>query len=217
LTEPGAAAKADARVESALGQGRRLKTLIDRLLDVSRMAAGRLELSRERVDLAELAREVVDGLREHAAAAGSELRLRVEGGATAGEWDRARVEQVLVNLLSNALKYGAGKPVDVTVEGAGGVARFSVADRGIGLSEVDLGRLFGRFERMAPVRHYAGLGLGLYISRHLVEAHGGAIRVASRPGEGATFTIELPTTTTATPREGAPRPPPARGPEEPTP
>jgi len=103
-----------------------------------------------------------------------------------------RMEQVLVNLLSNAVKYGAGRPVSVRLESAGERIRISVVDEGIGIAPEDLGRIFTRFERAAPVRNYAGLGLGLYISRYIVDAHGGRIEVSSRPGQGSTFVIDLP-------------------------
>jgi signal transduction histidine kinase len=179
------------RVHGALRQTERLSQLVERLLDVSRIAGGRLELAPERFDLAELVRQVAEDFREPAAEAGTELRLhgaeRLEGC-----WDRLRMEQVLVNLLSNAVKYGAGRPVSVRLETAGERIRISVADEGIGIAAEDLGRIFTRFERAAPVRNYGGLGLGLYISRHIVDAHGGHIEVSSQPGQGSTFVIDLP-------------------------
>jgi signal transduction histidine kinase len=179
------------RLNGALRQTERLSHLIERLLDVSRIAGGRLELAPERFDLAELVRQVAEDFREPAAEAGTELRFhgpeRLEGC-----WDRLRMEQVLVNLVSNAVKYGAGRPVSVRIESAGERIRISIADEGIGIAAEDLGRIFTRFERAAPVRNYGGLGLGLYISRHIVEAHGGQIEVSSRPGDGSTFVIDLP-------------------------
>jgi signal transduction histidine kinase len=90
------------------------------------------------------------------------------------------------------MKYGAGKPIEVTVAGAGDAATIAVQDHGIGISKVDLDRIFGRFERAVPARNYGGLGLGLYITRQLVEAHGGTIGVTSEPGAGTLFTVELP-------------------------
>jgi PAS domain S-box-containing protein len=179
------------RLDGALRQTERLSHLIERLLDVSRIAAGRLELAPERFDLAELVRQVVDDFREPASAAGSELRLQGEEHVE-GRWDRLRMEQVLVNLLSNAVKYGAGRPVSVRVEMAGDRILIAVIDEGIGIAADDLERIFTRFERAAPVLNYGGLGLGLYISSQIVEAHGGRIEVSSRPGEGSTFVIDLP-------------------------
>ncbi|WP_232293259.1 sensor histidine kinase [Stigmatella aurantiaca] len=116
-----------------------------------------------------------------------------------GRWDRLRVEQVVTNLLTNALKYGAGRPVAVRVEGAGERARLTVKDQGIGIAEEDLARIFERFERAVSDRHYGGLGLGLYITRQIVEAFGGTVGVTSRPGMGSTFTLELPRGTASVP------------------
>jgi signal transduction histidine kinase len=99
---------------------------------------------------------------------------------------------VLVNLLSNAIKYGCGKPIELNVAGSGEHALMQVVDHGIGISPADLQRIFGRFERAVPIRHYGGLGLGLYITQQIVAAHGGTVAVTSTPGNGATFTVELP-------------------------
>ncbi|AEI63796.1 sensor histidine kinase [Corallococcus macrosporus] len=109
-----------------------------------------------------------------------------------GQWDRLRLEQVLVNLLSNAAKYGAGRPVTVEVGAVGPVARLSVRDEGIGVSPDEQERIFEQFERSASVQHFKGLGLGLWITKRIIEAHGGSIRLTSEPGKGSTFTVELP-------------------------
>jgi signal transduction histidine kinase len=106
--------------------------------------------------------------------------------------DRGRLEQVVSNLLSNAVKFGAGRPVEIRVERRGSQALLSVSDRGIGIDLASHPHLFERFERGVSARHYGGLGLGLYICRQIVDAHQGTIRVHSRPGQGATFTVELP-------------------------
>jgi signal transduction histidine kinase len=111
-----------------------------------------------------------------------------------GEWDVLRLEQVVTNLLSNALKFGAGCPVSLRVEEAAGWARLTVRDGGIGMDEHVRSRIFGRFERGVSERHYGGLGLGLFITHQVVEALGGHIRVESVPGRGSTFTVELPCT-----------------------
>jgi two-component system sensor kinase FixL len=113
-------------------------------------------------------------------------------GDTRGIWDRRRLEQVLRNLLSNALKYGEGKPVEISIEGRDANVRLVVRDQGIGIDSPDLQRIFDPFERAAPIEHFGGLGLGLYIVRHIVEAHGGTIEVSSKPGAGARFMISLP-------------------------
>jgi len=189
--EPVPAAVA-ARLDALERQTRRVSVLVSELLDLSRLRLGRLELRRERGDLAEVAREVVAPfLEDEQAARGSRLRLDAPAPAV-GAFDRVRMEQVLTNLVANAVKFGQGKPVDVRVEGADGVLRLVVSDRGIGVAPEDRERIFGRFERAVPSQHFAGLGLGLYIARQIVEAHGGTIRLEGAPGEGSTFTVELP-------------------------
>jgi signal transduction histidine kinase len=179
------------RAEKAARASQRLGLLIDDLMDVSRISSGRLSLQREEVDLAALTRELVSRMSEELAGAGSEVRL-VADGQVMGRWDRLRLEQVLVNLLSNAAKYGAGRPVVVTVDVQGPVARLAVRDEGIGVALEEQERIFERFERSASVQHFKGLGLGLWITKRIVEAHGGCIRVESQPGLGSTFTVELP-------------------------
>jgi PAS domain S-box-containing protein len=169
----------------------RLGRLVDELLDVSRITAGRLVLEREPVDLAAVAREVVLRSADELARSGSSVRLTAPA-AVCGRWDRPRVEQVAGNLLANAIKYGQGRPIDVRVEAEGRTARLLVRDRGVGIAADDQARIFDRFERAVSARHFGGLGLGLWIVRQVVEAHGGRIRVQSAPGEGAEFTVELP-------------------------
>ncbi len=172
-------------------QTKRLSTLVQSLLDVSRIEAGTLQMDLEDVDLSGVVRDVVGRYVGQADRARSPLRVELEG-APHGRWDRLRLEQVVSNLLSNALKYGAGKPVHVRVEERLGRARLTVRDEGIGIAPEHLPRIFGRFERAVESEHFGGLGLGLYITRYLVEALGGTIRVASEPGQGATFEVSLP-------------------------
>jgi signal transduction histidine kinase len=124
--------------------------------------------------------------------AGCELSYQAPLRPVTGNWDRLRLEQVVTNLISNAIKYGPRKPIELRIEQSDGTARLTVRDQGIGISEHDQARVFEPFERAVSVRHYGGFGLGLWITRKIVEAHGGAIRVQSRPGEGSTFVVELP-------------------------
>jgi PAS domain S-box-containing protein len=178
-------------LDVALRQVRKLTDLVDNLLDVSRISAGRLRLELEEVDLSSVAAELLSRFAPSAEKLGCALELHAPEPVF-GRWDRLRVEQVVTNLLTNALKYGAGRPVVVHVEEDGERARLTVKDHGIGIAEEDLGRIFERFERAVSDRHYGGLGLGLYITRQIVEAFGGTVRVSSRSGEGSTFTLELP-------------------------
>jgi signal transduction histidine kinase len=179
------------RLERVRRQTERLSGLIDELLDASRISAGRLTLEPEECDLAALVREVADRAAEAAARAGCALRVAAEAPVR-GHWDRLRIEQVVSNLLGNALKYGAGKPVEVQVQGGRDRARLAVRDAGIGIPIEDQARIFRRFERAVSSRNFGGLGLGLWIVRQVVEAHGGTVRVESEPGQGATFIAELP-------------------------
>jgi signal transduction histidine kinase len=169
----------------------RLEQLVDILLDVSRMIEGRLELRSAEVDLSELAAEAIDLLHDSAERAGSTVRLCGEP-MVLGNWDRLRLGQVVTNLLSNAIKFGRGEPVDIEVSTAGDLARLEVRDRGVGVPPEERSRIFGRFERASSDRHFPGLGLGLWITKQIVEACGGAISFDSQPGKGSTFRVELP-------------------------
>jgi PAS domain S-box-containing protein len=191
LTGTPRGARAQRRFADAIRHTDRMCDLVERLLDVSRIAAGQLEMQREPVDLEALVRRVVRELQDAASEPRTEIRVTATGAAH-GAWDPRRLEQVVQNLLSNAVKYGQGKPIDVAVEDRGAEVRLVVQDRGIGIAAGDLGRIFDAFERAVPIEHYAGLGLGLYIVRRIVEAHGGQITVSSAPGQGATFEIRLP-------------------------
>lgn len=179
------------RVATSERQVERLTALINNLLDISRITAGRLELDLEPVDLAAVAREAAARFREDLARAGCVLEFRAEGECV-GQWDRLRLEQVVTNLLSNAAKYGAGRPIEIEVDGGEATARFSIRDHGIGIPAEHQVRIFERFERAVSDRHYGGLGLGLWIVRQIVDAFGGTIRVESRAGAGSTFTVLLP-------------------------
>jgi PAS domain S-box-containing protein len=179
------------RIEATRRPAERLHQLVNNLLDVSRIRAGRLALEHETVDFAALLQDVVARAEADAAGAGCQLVLRAESPVV-GRWDRLRLEQVVTNLLSNALKYGAAHPVELSVLQDGSTARLTVKDHGIGIAPESQARIFQRFERAVSERHYGGFGLGLWIVRQIVESLGGEIRVESLPGQGATFTVSLP-------------------------
>jgi signal transduction histidine kinase len=187
-----AADRLPAMIERDQRQIRNMVRLIDDMLDVTRMRRDALSIQPQPVDLAALARTVVEGLRPQAEAAGSEIALEAPGELR-GVWDEFRIEQVLTNLLTNALRYGRGKPVEMMLSQAGGIARITVRDQGIGIAPEDQERIFEQFERTDDSRkHASGLGLGLYITRKIVGLHHGRIEVESTPGQGALFKVELP-------------------------
>ena len=192
-TAPAAPSDLERDAEAMLAQVMNLVKMVDVLLDVSRISDRPLTLERAELDVGPLVSGVADQWKEPASSAGSPIRVEIRGSATARR-DRFRIEQVVTNLLSNAIKYGAGKPVDVVVDRDNGSARIVVTDRGPGIQAEHHGRLFERFARFAPARHYAGFGLGLWIARVIVEAHGGTIGVRSQVGEGASFFVDLPLT-----------------------
>lgn len=181
----------EAKTEVLESQLWRLDRLVTELLDVSRITAGKLTLNPEPLDLAQAARDVLTRFQEAAAEAGCVLSLTAPTPVR-GTWDRMRIDQALTNLLENALKYAAGRPVHVTIQAAERRARVTVRDGGRGIAPADQARIFERFERAVRSTEYAGLGLGLWIVRRIVESHGGTIHVESRLGEGAAFTLELP-------------------------
>jgi PAS domain S-box-containing protein len=179
------------RIGRAARNADRLATLIESLMDVSRIAVGSLTLKLETLDLSEVVSQMADWLRPSATKAGCELRFSTTGPIH-GAWDRLRLEQVVLNLCGNAFKYGAGQPVALSVSRVDDRAAIDVSDGGTGIPERDLARIFGRFERAASKRHYGGLGLGLYVSREIVEAHHGTICARNLPDGGARFSVDLP-------------------------
>jgi PAS domain S-box-containing protein len=181
-------------------QGQRLEKLVAALLDVSRIHMGRLDLQLEEVELGSIVGEAVAQLEDEAAQTGSAISAR--GTPVRGYWDRLRMFQVVTNLLSNAVKYGAGKPVEVSFGPTASGARLVVRDEGIGIDPASQRQIFERFERAVSSRNYGGLGLGLYIVKRIVEAHGGTVRVESTPGAGAAFVVELPSRPVVPVREG---------------
>jgi PAS domain S-box-containing protein len=171
--------------------GDRLAQLIETLLDVSRIATGKLELKLENFDLVDAAREVVDRLRDSATSANSSISLEVDPSIP-GRWDRLRIEQVLMNLISNSIKYAAGHPIEVSATRSGDQAVLQVRDHGPGIPAADTSRIFDRFERAGSGHNYGGMGLGLYVARQIAEAHGGTIVASNAADGGACLSVRLP-------------------------
>ena len=179
------------RIAAVARQARRLSGLIDGMLDVSRFTGGHLSLELAQVDVAALTREVAQRFAPDAAAAACQLSLRFDAPLVA-LLDANRMDQIITNLIGNALKYGAGAPIEISGEGDDKVVRLTVRDHGIGISPADQERIFLRFERAADERQYSGAGLGLWITSELVKALGGRITLHSVPGAGSSFTVVLP-------------------------
>lgn len=179
------------RLELIERQSKKLGSLINALLDVSRIAAGRFEIKLEELDLSRVVKEVIARFSQQLALSGCTLKFDARG-AVIGRWDRMRLEQIVTNLISNACKYGRGKPIEIVVEDLPATARLTVRDHGIGIAPENHQRIFGRFERAASARHFGGLGLGLYIVKQILDATGGNIHVSSTPGDGSTFVVDLP-------------------------
>ena len=177
-------------LDSSDRQITRISRLIDDLLDISRISSGKMQLTFEEFDLAELVKDIVDRFAEEIRIAKCTVSIDCPAEIHVS-WDRFRIEQVIVNLLTNAIKYGAGAAIEIAAKEEDGVVLLSVRDHGIGIAEVDQRRVFGRFERAVSGTHFGGLGLGLYIVTQILEAHGGCIELQSRTGEGSTFTVKL--------------------------
>ncbi|MFZ1122015.1 MAG: PAS domain-containing sensor histidine kinase [Candidatus Binataceae bacterium] len=172
-------------------QAERMGHLVDRMLDVSQIASGKLKLELAPCDLSDVVKDVAERLSEEASNAACELRPTLSSGIV-GQWDKFRLDEALSNVLSNAIKYGAGHPIDIQLQARDEKAVLVVEDRGIGIAPDDLCRIFGRFERTIASKNYGGLGLGLYITRQIIEQQGGSIRAENRSHGGARFVIELP-------------------------
>lgn len=175
------------------GQIARLTRLVQGVLNVSRIEAGQLALRRETVDLAQLARETVESVRGRSTI--HQFRVNAPEGGASVVGDPDRLAEVLLNLVDNAIKYSPdGGPIDIDVRQEGGEVRLAVSDVGLGIPDDEVERVFDKFHRVdgSDAQAVYGHGLGLYISKKLVEAHGGRMDVRSRAGAGSTFTVRLP-------------------------
>ncbi len=178
---------------SATGkQLQRLARLVNDLLDLTRIRVGKVDLELTEFDLAHAVRETIAHVKPELEERDIRVSLRAPE-AVVGRWDRMRIDQVLANLVSNAIKYGRGRPVEIEVDRIEDEkALLRVRDHGIGVPAQLREAIFERYERAPGARKIQGLGLGLYITRQMVQAHGGSIRVESAEGEGSTFIVELP-------------------------
>lgn len=169
----------------------KLVHLTDDLLDVSRITAGRLILNKESFDLVKLVLKAQELNLEKSQRRNCTISISTDGPIV-GMWDYSRIEQVFNCLLNNATKYGSGKPVHIIVKKENHHAILSVEDNGIGIAAEDQEKIFQRFERATTIKNFEGLGLGLYISKEIIEAHGGTISIKSEIKKGSTFTVSLP-------------------------
>ena len=183
--------KMQAMVERDERQIQSLIRLIEDMLDVSRIRTGKLSIRPGQFDLAQTVAQLLESFSAQISAAQSSVNFTAEQPVV-GQWDEFRIEQVISNLLTNALRYGAKKPIDVSVYIESGQAVVDVRDQGIGISEENQQRVFQQFERVSSSHVIAGLGLGLFISEQIVAAHSGTISVQSALGEGALFRVCLP-------------------------
>lgn len=174
--------------------------LIEDILDVSRIRTGKLSIRRAEVDLSDLVEQVLDRYSAQLSESGCTLSSDIARGVV-GTWDAFRIEQVIINLLTNAMRYGAKKPIAVRVFADDQFAYLQVQDHGIGISEQDQQRIFEQFERVNANKSAQGLGLGLFITEQIVTAHQGQISVASSQGEGATFAVTLPLQASTSPSD----------------
>lgn len=183
--------KMQAMVDRDERQIQSLIRLIEDMLDVSRIRTGKLSIRPERFDLVRTVSTLLSNFAPQLAATQATVTL-VADEAVVGNWDEFRIEQVISNLLTNALRYGAKSPIVVRVYACGPLAHIEVQDRGIGISKENQARIFQQFERVSESQVMAGLGLGLFISEQIVTAHGGTISVESEAGDGALFRVCLP-------------------------
>lgn len=181
-----------------LARVERVKQVVERyvrrattLLEVSRLSAGERRLHLDHVDIADIVRETSDTYAAEAAYHGSRVELAAPP-ALRGWWDRMAIEQIVTNLLVNAIKYGDGKPIEIALAEEGAWARLEIRDYGVGISSADQARIFERFEQAVAIHAHGGFGVGLWLVRQLVEAHNGSITLQSAPGQGAAFTVKLP-------------------------
>jgi two-component system OmpR family sensor kinase len=182
----------DNRIERIQRSMRHFVTRAGVLLDVSRINTGRLRLALEPCDFAVLLRDMAADFADAALQAGVTISISAPDRLP-GIWDRLALEQIIGNLLSKAIKYGSGTPIEISAEACGERVSIQVRDHGSGIPAADRERVFGCFERaVGPDERRSGFGVGLWVVRQLTEAMGGAVAVGGTPGGGASFTVNLP-------------------------
>jgi signal transduction histidine kinase len=172
-------------------EGRRLSRFADDVSDITQIRGGTLHFDDAEVDLVEIMREVVTRLEPEIARSGSSVSIQASHPVI-GRWDRVRIDQVVANLVINALKFGLGRPIELAASTREGWATLTVSDHGLGVPASQRETIFRPFERAVSVRHYGGLGLGLFIVRTIVTRYGGAVHVEPRPGGGSRFVVRIP-------------------------
>ncbi len=178
-------------LEKVENQTNRLSRIINDLLNASRVSSRKLNLKKEEFDIGELVAQVVDNFNEEAEENGNLIKVETKKGLI-GKWDKIRIEQAIANLVSNAIKYGEKKPVNIYVTNSKNKVKIQVKDNGIGIADEDLSKIFTLFERAHENKKIEGTGVGLYITDRIVKAHGGKIEVKSKKGQGSEFIINLP-------------------------
>lgn len=189
--------KINTAVQRSDYQGKRLTNLVEQLLDLTRIRLGKIELDLIPLDMVQVTHDIVENLKTETILGDPHWALKntiiiKDDGPLLGNWDKVRLGQIISNLVSNAVKYGDNNPIEITLTSSEYEAYFTVKDYGIGIDPENLKRIFNRFERASDANKYAGLGLGLYIVKELVDAHKGKIDVTSTPENGTHFKLSLP-------------------------
>jgi signal transduction histidine kinase len=178
-------------IERDMRQIKGMVRLISDMVDVSRVNSGNLSIHLQKVNLSQLVTRIADDFTQQARTIGSSFDLDI-APEVYGHWDDFRIEQIIINLITNALRYGGYKPVGIKLTRGGDTAELHVQDQGCGIADTDCQRIFDKFERLGRREVKEGLGMGLYIARQLAEAHGGSLTVNSKLGEGSLFILRLP-------------------------
>jgi signal transduction histidine kinase len=177
-------------LEDTEQQSKRLSKMVNDLLDLSLITTGKMDLEIEKVNISKITQDVVERFSNRLANK-NQLRI-IPKKAVIGYCDKLRIEQAITNLISNAIKYGNDKPIEVQINDGHDRAKISVKDQGIGIPHEQQKKIFNRFERAVSPRDYKGLGVGLYITYQIINAHNGKIHLESQPDKGSLFTLEFP-------------------------